>query len=241
MPEKLATVICKYCYNSVYVPQKNRKNKYCSDTCKVASKATKHLLILSKRKPKGTYKFSEDGFAINNSIDKSKYSKIFCNWCKKYYYVYTTVSQRYTNYCSKQCQELKIQVDLQNKPEPERNIYNKDIYNCSYEQFKYLSFLLSKAKHRAKDYKREFNITLFDLIDLLTKQNQCCALTGVELSFKSDAADRFTASLDRINSNFGYVKTNIQLIGHVVNTMKSNLTQEEFLNIAKLLINKQNT
>jgi endogenous inhibitor of DNA gyrase (YacG/DUF329 family) len=235
MTEKLATIICKYCNTSVFVLQKDRKARYCSDRCKEASKVSKHLLTVSKRKPKGTYKFSEEDFASNTSITKEKYSKIYCSWCKKYYYIYTTLAKKYTTYCSKQCQDLKMELDLTNKSLPERNIYNKLIHACSYEQFKYLSFLLAKAKSRTKTNNRIFDITLIDLIDTLNKQQSKCALTGIDLTFQSNVADRYTASLDRINSNFGYIKSNIQFVCNIVNSMKSNLEQGEFIKLAKMI------
>jgi hypothetical protein len=44
-----------------------------------------------------------------------------------------------------------------------------------------------------------------------------------------------TASLDRINNNLGYVIDNVQWTHKAINQMKSDRTQEEFLNLCCLV------
>jgi hypothetical protein len=92
-----------------------------------------------------------------------------------------------------------------------------------------LIFIFRDAKRHAVYHKRVFNIEIDDLIRLMEVQNGKCALSGVE--FTND----IPPSLDRIDSTKGYIASNIQLIQIKINLMKSNLEQEEFINLCKLV------
>lgn len=75
-----------------------------------------------------------------------------------------------------------------------------------------------------------------DLEKQLKKQNYKCRFTGLPLSFapyKNPGSVK--ASLDRIDSNKGYVKGNIQWVASVVNIMKQSLTDAEFISWCKLI------
>ena len=95
--------------------------------------------------------------------------------------------------------------------------------------------------HSAKLRNLEFNITLQDVWNLFIQQNRKCALTGVDIIFKSvgENQNEQTASLDRIDSTKGYVLSNIQWVHKVVNRMKTNLSLNEFKNWCKLIVNKE--
>lgn len=56
------------------------------------------------------------------------------------------------------------------------------------------------------------------------KQNRKCALSGQRISF----ADK-TASVDRIDSNVGYIPSNIQIVHKIINIMKNKLQDEDFI------------
>jgi hypothetical protein len=73
-----------------------------------------------------------------------------------------------------------------------------------------------------------------------TKQLGKCALSDITLEFPSfgDKATVQTASLDRINSDIGYFKDNIQWLHKDVNKMKWELGQERFLELCKIITNK---
>lgn len=71
------------------------------------------------------------------------------------------------------------------------------------------------------------------LWELFLKQNRKCVLSGEELIFTKkyqNGRNETTASLDRIDSNKGYIKGNIQWVHKYVNKMKSNKSDDEFLN-----------
>jgi hypothetical protein len=68
------------------------------------------------------------------------------------------------------------------------------------------------------------------------KQGGRCALSGVQLTFRSDSADaETTASIDRIDSDVGYRRGNIQWVHKVVNKIKRNLDTDRFLELCRLV------
>lgn len=62
-----------------------------------------------------------------------------------------------------------------------------------------------------------------------------CALTGWEINI---GYTNSTASLDRIDSNLGYVEGNIQWVHKLVNMMKNKYSQEQFIEVCKAVANK---
>lgn len=95
--------------------------------------------------------------------------------------------------------------------------------------------MLAGAKARAHAADRAFSITNKDICYLWIKQQGKCALTGNDLTTELGSKDPFLASIDRIDSDFGYTEGNIQLIGAAVNCMKSNHSQQTFVEICKLV------
>ncbi len=97
---------------------------------------------------------------------------------------------------------------------------------------------LGSIKRQAKQNKKEFNLDIEYLWNLFVKQQETCALTGIKLKINCPYKinDR-TASLDRINSSKGYIEGNVQWVHKVVNMMKRNLTDEEFVSWCKLVAN----
>lgn len=91
-------------------------------------------------------------------------------------------------------------------------------------------------KHSALIRGLSFDISISEIEKKLEKQNHRCALTGVEISF-SENGHRQTASVDRINSAFGYTLDNIQLTHKTANLMKLDMTQSEFRHWCSLVVN----
>ena len=91
---------------------------------------------------------------------------------------------------------------------------------------------IRKAKKRSSLIKKDFDITVPFLLKLLKDQNRSCAITGTEFKFRSEfegRMDQFRASVDRIDSNKGYTKDNVQLVCAQVNIMKHQSTETELL------------
>ena len=82
----------------------------------------------------------------------------------------------------------------------------------------------------------EWSLTLDDVADIMEKQNFKCFLTNWDIEFpKSGSPQKAPASIDRINSEYGYTKNNIQLVVRKVNMMKQQYTQEEFIEVCKAI------
>lgn len=82
----------------------------------------------------------------------------------------------------------------------------------------------------------EFSVTLEELWNLFLKQDKRCALTNVELTFTSNYRDYKklqTASLDRINSDKGYIINNIQWVHKTINILKRDVDQDKFIEMCK--------
>jgi predicted transcriptional regulator len=88
---------------------------------------------------------------------------------------------------------------------------------------------------RADSKKLSFEITKEYIWNLFLKQGRKCALSGVPLGFGKGTQK--TASLDRIDSEKGYVKGNVQWVHKDVNYMKTDFPQEEFIEYCRLIAN----
>ena len=95
---------------------------------------------------------------------------------------------------------------------------------------------LREHLRRAKKRDPKFNITIDDLFDQWVLQNGICVYSGVKLNHPKDGGSNIIkASLDRIDSNKGYIKGNIQFISIICNHAKNNLTHNEMLEFCKIM------
>jgi hypothetical protein len=102
------------------------------------------------------------------------------------------------------------------------------------------------AKKRAK--KLDIEITCEDIKNLYKKQNGLCALSGMTMTRDSymtkgnqHIINKMNISIDRINSDLGYTKDNIQLVSAMINRMKSDLTSKEFIDFCSIISNYNKT
>ena len=89
-------------------------------------------------------------------------------------------------------------------------------------------------KSRSKDL--EFNINAEDIKNLYEQNNGLCALSGIKMTTDTymtnddeRSINKYNMSIDRIDSNKGYTIDNIQLICTVINIMKTDLPNDEFI------------
>lgn len=103
-------------------------------------------------------------------------------------------------------------------------------------------------KHQATRRSRvlEFNVSHEYVWELFLKQKGRCAVSGKPIWFEHKDGTRFvdkrsdkTASLDRIDSNKGYVPGNVQWVHKDVNIMKQDLSDEDFINWCKTIADYQ--
>jgi len=92
--------------------------------------------------------------------------------------------------------------------------------------------VFGRYERGAKQRNIEFDLTIEDVWRQYEKQRMKCPLSGIDLFLDSK---RLNASLDRIDSNRGYVVGNIQWIYRKLNRFKNNYSQEEFISMCKLV------
>lgn len=99
----------------------------------------------------------------------------------------------------------------------------------------YLRRLASSASKRGF----KFSITAKYVWKLYKSKGGKCVLTNLPIVFapNSNHCERQTASIDRIDSNKGYIAGNIQIIHKVVNMIKGWLSPEEFIAMCNLVAN----
>lgn len=109
----------------------------------------------------------------------------------------------------------------------EDNIKDLDISS------KIINFLYSKSYDGSKHRKniKEYSLTHDDIKDQLIKQEYKDYYTGIIPN------DYKEYSIDRIDSSKGYSRDNIVITTNTINTMKNDLTTEEFKKQIKLLYN----
>lgn len=125
------------------------------------------------------------------------------------------------------CKECKRNAYLRRK---EKNRGSKDLNRLLYERFHGL-------KDRARKKDIQCNIDLQYLHELQNTQKGLCALSGIPMTYYFDSGRVPTnVSVDRINSNLGYIKGNLQLVCMAVNQMKSDLTIEQLKYFCKSIL-----
>jgi len=100
----------------------------------------------------------------------------------------------------------------------------------------------SQIKKHSSDIGKEFNLELDYLWALFVEQNKICKLSGLKIEFaKTEKNNRLglcTASLDRIDSDIGYIPGNVQWLHKSINRIKREFAQDLFIKYCKLINNK---
>ena len=107
-----------------------------------------------------------------------------------------------------------------------------DVSWCLEAKYKKLK---EAAMRRKKVSNLEFTITLKDIKELYYN-NSKCVLSGIDLTWDvTKTINEQNLSIDRIDSNKGYTKDNIQLVDKRINMMKGVLSDEEFIKLCNLV------
>jgi hypothetical protein len=96
------------------------------------------------------------------------------------------------------------------------------------------------AKHRAKKKGLEFDIDVNFITELLITQEYKCKYSGVllnttEIGSETNFLNPNTLSIDRLDSKKGYTRDNVVLVTAIVNSMKNDLSETDFMNVIKLV------
>jgi len=102
--------------------------------------------------------------------------------------------------------------------------------------------IIARGANGTRDVELEWmedNKKLLNYLKMIYKeQNGLCALSKQKMNF--ERRDENAVSVDRIDSNLGYIKGNIQLTCWWANRMKFDLSNEEFIRKVTIIANVHN-
>lgn len=98
----------------------------------------------------------------------------------------------------------------------------------------------NRIKRRAERIGVDIDIDPDYLYDLYIKQDKKCALSGVDIEFSNSWKTKGgqSASLDRIDSTKGYIKSNVQWVHKDINFMKHKFSQDRFIDLCTKVASK---
>ncbi len=199
---------CKcICGNIRDVPSINLRHGHSKQCFECAVRSKKGRSFSPKTVPVGTVFGGWTKLSgPSKKIDGKRYS---ARWqCKCGHIQFLTTSNAKRGVCCKCCENKKLEESI-----------IKRIWN-------------SIVKHA---YSRGLGVQLTQkqAFDLLRKQKNICALSGVRIEIAKTNAQHArgltTASLDRIDSSVGYRTSNVQWIHKRLNWMKSNMPNDDFI------------
>lgn len=144
----------------------------------------------------------------------NSYWNCLCGKCKK---IFPTQRTGLISGESRQCRECA------NKPRYVGNIYVHYYHTTQTEAI----------KHKRQ---KAFAVSIEYLDSIWKKQDGKCALSGIPIAFQDLGKAKGTASLDRIDSNKGYIKGNVQWLHKDVNIMKNSFSDKKVLELCKLIV-----
>lgn len=133
---------------------------------------------------------------------------------------------KFIKWCKLICKPIVSNIDYSKQ-------VNLDKSGTTFMGYKgiYLSYF-TEIKKKAEIRNLDFNLKIEDFWNLFVKQGGKCAITGIRLrlGFKK----KQTASLDRIDSNKGYNKDNIQWVHKIINVkIKRDIEEKTIKKIAE--------
>lgn len=112
----------------------------------------------------------------------------------------------------------------------------QDVYNYEWRSKNPEAYMLQSAKKRAKEKGWNFDLEVEDI-----QIPELCPVLGIPLFVriggKGKGKNDNNPSLDRIDSDKGYVKGNVQVISWRANNLKSDGTLEEFTKLVEFMKN----
>lgn len=103
----------------------------------------------------------------------------------------------------------------------------------------------ANIRNGAKQRKLEFNITVQDIEEIFQQQKYRCVFSGIILCFNTThkaGNGRIicgNASVDRIDSSEGYIRSNIQIVHKDINIAKQAKSDQDFIQMCHTISNYQ--
>lgn len=128
---------------------------------------------------------------------------------------------------------------------PSNSLTSGNTKSCGCSQYKMLGNIIptsyiNAVKQNAVKRDIEFEVSIEYLESIFTGE---CVLSGKKIKFnesgyQKDNKKRGNASLDRLDSKIGYIEGNVQWLDKDVNKMKNNKTDKEFIDLCKMIADK---
>lgn len=104
----------------------------------------------------------------------------------------------------------------------------------------YMYEVMRRIRLRCRNNENiNFSVDVKYLLSVWYSQNGTCSYTGIKLTLPvpvGSSGDKIrTASVDRKDSNKGYVKGNIQFVSMAINFMKNTMSHEETIELINLI------
>lgn len=162
-----------------------------------------------------------------------------CSKCKeaKDLSDYYLQKEKYEAEC-KTCRKLRSKSNFNSATrKKQREYYSKNkekiLTNRKRTRTSTLEGRISTILSRSKNHKLGCNLDKGFLINLFHEQKGLCALSGESLEISGDSYLSNLLSLDRISSDKGYQKDNVQWVCVKYNMMKAHAAQEDFITMCK--------
>lgn len=137
------------------------------------------------------------------------------------------------NTCKK-CISVKNKLKYAALPEEEKK--EKNQYTADWQRNNIIRTRFLGARNRVKNKELEFTITEEFITKLILRQNYRCALSGKAFDVESD---KYSPSLERIDSSIGYTPENVMWVCSMVNYMKAEYTQDDFFEMVERIYKKR--
>jgi hypothetical protein len=208
--------IFKKLQSEVNRSKKLNRNIFCSNTCSCT---------LYHKEAKKDYKICEKCTAHYKPSSRHK----ICPSCrydleKKICPICNNVEIRKQSKSCHSCSFLR----------PDRKVVKRERNN----EF-YMNEIMRRIKARCIDNQRlTYDIDTAYLVNLWEEQKGKCSYTGIDLILPSEKGinDKiFTSSLDRKDSNIGYIKGNVHFVSMGINYMKNNMSHEDTIKFIDII------
>jgi hypothetical protein len=164
-------------------------------------------------------------------IQKDEHNNLFCYKCEQYLPVEgfdTNQEGWYREFKDRRCKKCKC--------EQRRRRNRLDHNRISIDRILVSRWNGTKCRANKKGYNINFDWTFLKELWELQKGN--CAISKIPMTYEMfNGRTPTNVSVDRIDSNKGYEKGNIQLVCMAVNQMKSDLDAEEFIYFCEQIVN----
>jgi hypothetical protein len=143
--------------------------------------------------------------------------------------------------CSLKCSG---KINIKNIPEEKRGNINRipiEKRKRKLDKFSPFKRMFTSASTRARNNKKMFSINIEDVYEIWNLQNGLCPYTGEQMILPKSTSDvlainPYQASIDRIDSNKGYEKNNIEIVSLIAQYAKNIFSKEQVIEFCEKVV-----